>query len=432
MLSNERSEQLTHTGPSTPAGELLRRYWQPVAVSDELSPRDPLPLKIMGEDLVLFRNSDGKPGMLARRCCHRGVDLSFGRVEDGGLRCVYHGWLFAPGGQCLEQPGEPDGSELYKSVRQRSYPCIEAGGIVFVYMGPGKPPLLPNLEIFSAKPAHRMALKLHQECNYLQANEGNLDPVHQSFLHGFRGSQEKSTAYQVREPVGGTKLTNHALYAQNTRPEIDIEDTRFGVRAFISRPLAGEGTFLKIYNFVMPNYSIVPGGAGADGYGVNWHVPIDDVSHWKFVIVFSRANPLDLESLRRSVIPEMESRYVAKRNKANRYLQDRSDMKDGWFTGMGSNFVDHDTFVTEMQGEIQDRTEETFATSDRIILRARKLMFDGLDDIRQGRDPQGVIRDDGKNWAPDLKVISEFFPKEEDWRTAWIKRASRRQLVTAT
>jgi phenylpropionate dioxygenase-like ring-hydroxylating dioxygenase large terminal subunit len=429
MLSEDRSRILTHTGPDTPGGDLLRRYWQPVALSSELTVRDPLPLTILSEELVLFRNTDGNVGMLGRSCCHRGIDLSYGRVEDGGLRCVYHGWLFATNGQCLEQPGEPESSTFYKSVKQKSYPCMEVGGLIFVYMGPGEPPLLPALELFRAEPDHRHPIKLLQSCNYMQANEGNLDPVHQSFLHRFCGDQEKSTQFKVREPVGGTNLTNYTLYAENARPNIDIEDTPYGIRAFISRPFPGKGTFLKIYNFVMPNLSIIPGGAGADGYMINWHVPINDTTHWKFCVVFNRANTIDVAKLQHAIIPEMESRYVARRNASNRYLQDRASMKDGWFTGLGPCFVDHDTFATEMQGPIQDRSQETFATSDKIIHRARKLMFDGIEDIKQNRDPQGVIRSKPQDWAAQMKVVSEFFTEQENWKQDWAKRAAMRELV---
>lgn len=431
MLSAERSEMLTLTGPGKPAGELLRRYWQPVALSREVPPDEPVPIRILGENLVLFRNSDGKIGILERHCAHRGLDLSFGRVENGGLRCIYHGWLFGPDGQCLEQPGEPEGSTLCKLVRQPAYPTQEAAGMVFVYMGPGQPPKLPPLELFSAASDHVMTLRLHQECNYLQANEGNLDPTHQSFLHGFRGGKQESARYQVPESVGGTKLNNHVLYAENTRPGIELEDTAFGVRALISRPIPGEGTFLKVYNFVMPNYAVIPGGAGADGYSINWHVPIDDVSHWKFVIVFNRKNPVDMDRLRGAVIPEMASASETRRNKANRYLQDRADMTHGWFSGMGSNFVDHDTFATEMQGPIQDRTREMLGEGDKIIVRARKLMFGAIEDIRNNRDPLGVIRDDSAGWVPALKVISEFFPDATDWHQEWHKRAAERLLEAA-
>jgi hypothetical protein len=367
--------------------------------------------------------------MLGRRCCHRGIDLSYGRVENGGLRCVYHGWLFAPNGQCLDQPGEPDGSTFYKSVKQKSYPCQEVGGLIFVYMGPGEPPVLPALELLRAKPNHRHPLKLQQACNYMQANEGNLDPVHQSFLHRFCGNQDESAQYKVREPVGGTNLTNYTLYAENTRPDIDIEDTPYGIRAFISRPLPGKGTFLKIYNFVMPNLSIIPGGAGADGYMINWHVPITDTTHWKFCVVFNRANPVDVAKMKHTLSPEMESKYVAMRNESNRYLQDRANMQDGWFSGLGPCFVDHDTFATEMQGPIQDRSEENFGTSDKIIHRARRLMFDALEDIQHNREPLGIIRGATADWAPGLKVVSEFFTEEENWKQDWIKRAAMREHV---
>ncbi len=422
-MRRELSDKLVYTGPGTEGGELLRRYWQPVALARELKPGIPLALKIMNEDLVLFRNDQGKLGLLSSNCCHRGMDLGFGRVEDGGLRCIYHGWLFAPDGQCLEQPGEPEGSDLYKSIRQPGYPCREVANVVFAYMGPGKPPQLPPLEIFSAAEGHRVEVKLLQECNYLQASEGNLDPAHQSFLHGFRGGREASAKYRIPNAVGGTKLSNTALYAENTRPQIDLENTDFGLRAFISRHIPGEGTFLKVYNFVMPNYAIVPGGAGADGYAINWHVPIDDVSHWKFNIIFNRVNPLNIEAMRQVIFAETESEFVPKRNKRNRYLQDRTD---GWYSGLGPCFVDHDTCATEMQGPIQDRSKENLGQTDMMLVRARKLMMDALGDIRKDRDPLGLIRDDASNWVPDLRVVSEFFPEGTDWRAEWLKVAEKR------
>ena len=427
MLSKERSEQLTHTGPGTPGGDLLRRYWQPIALAREL-PSDgaPLALTIMSEDLVLFRDDKGKVGLLERGCCHRGMDLGYGRVEDGGLRCIYHGWLFDAEGNCLEQPGEPEGSELYKTTCQPSYPCQEIGGLIFAYMGPGEAPILPPLEIFSVAPEHRIEIKLFQECNYLQASEGNLDPAHQSFLHGFEGGQEASTDFQIREPVGGTRLTNLAMYADNKRPGINIEDTQFGIRALISRPIKGEGTFLKIYNFAMPNYAIVPGGAGADGYAINWHVPIDNENHWKFNIIFNRAEAIDIDGLSKSVLPEMESEFHTKRNRKNGYLQDRSEMKGGWFAGLGPCFVDHDSCVTEMQKPIQDRTKENLGEADKMIVRARRQMFDALTDIAAGKDPLGVIRGEATNWVSDMRVASEFFAESENWKEGWRERAERR------
>jgi phenylpropionate dioxygenase-like ring-hydroxylating dioxygenase large terminal subunit len=147
MLTQEENELLTHVGPGTPAGELMRRYWQPAALSTDLPPGGaPIPVRLFGEDLVLYRAEDGAPGLLGIHCAHRGADLSYGRLEDGGLRCIYHGWLYDSAGRCLEQPGEPAGSTFHERVRQLAYPCVEKGGIILTYMGPGEPPLVPGYE----------------------------------------------------------------------------------------------------------------------------------------------------------------------------------------------------------------------------------------------------------------------------------------------
>ncbi|HZT06222.1 MAG TPA: Rieske 2Fe-2S domain-containing protein, partial [Chloroflexota bacterium] len=143
MLTKEENDLLTQTGPGTPCGELMRRYWQPAALSEELPPGGaPVPVRLLGEDLVLFRDDAGHPGLLSLHCPHRGADLSYGRLEDGGIRCIYHGWLFDVSGRCLEQPGEPAGSTFHERIRHTAYPCVEKNGIIFAYLGPGEPPLL--------------------------------------------------------------------------------------------------------------------------------------------------------------------------------------------------------------------------------------------------------------------------------------------------
>src|SRR5437016_14226039 len=147
MITREESELLTRVGPATPMGQLLRRYWQPIVLSDELPPGGPpKPLKILGEDLVLFRDDQGRPGLLGLHCSHRGADLSYGRLEDGGLRCIYHGWLYDINGRCLEQPGEPAGSTFNEKIRHTAYACFERAGAIFAYLGPGDPPGFPNYE----------------------------------------------------------------------------------------------------------------------------------------------------------------------------------------------------------------------------------------------------------------------------------------------
>src|SRR5579862_2261355 len=150
MLTPEQNDLLTRTERGTPGGELLRRYWQPAALSEELPIAGaPIPVRLLGEDLVLFRDQHGQPGLLGLHCAHRGAELSYGRMEDGGLRCLYHGWLYDRTGRCLDQPGEPAGNEFHAKVRQLAYPCIEKAGIIFAYMGPGEPPLLPAYEPLS-------------------------------------------------------------------------------------------------------------------------------------------------------------------------------------------------------------------------------------------------------------------------------------------
>jgi phenylpropionate dioxygenase-like ring-hydroxylating dioxygenase large terminal subunit len=184
MLTKEENALVTETGPGTPCGELLRRYWQPVALSEELPPGGaPLPVRVMSEDLVLYRDEQGQPGLLGLHCPHRGADLSYGRLEDGGLRCLYHGWLFDRAGRCLEQPGEPAGSTFHTRIRHTAYPCQEAGGMILAYMGPGEPPPLPNYGCFDVPASHVVPTKLFHDANYLQGNEGNIDLVHVSLLH---------------------------------------------------------------------------------------------------------------------------------------------------------------------------------------------------------------------------------------------------------
>src|SRR5919202_294131 len=165
MLTKEENDLLTQTGPGTPCGDLMRRYWQPVALSEELPPGGaPLPVQILSEELVLFRDEAGVPALLGLHCPHRGADLSYGRLEDGGLRCLYHGWLYDGAGRCLEQPGEPAGSQFRTKVRHTAYPCQEAGGLILAYLGPAPAPLLPAYDFLDTTDPYRLVIKLRQNC----------------------------------------------------------------------------------------------------------------------------------------------------------------------------------------------------------------------------------------------------------------------------
>jgi phenylpropionate dioxygenase-like ring-hydroxylating dioxygenase large terminal subunit len=410
MMTREENQFLTQTGYGTPCGDLLRRYWQPVALSEELKTDGaPLPVTLMGEELVVFRDEQNRVGVLDAHCSHRGADLSYGRLEDGGLRCIYHGWLYDVHGKILEQPGEPNKGESRHRICQPSFPCQEIGGVIFAYLGPGEPPLLPKYEFLQVPEEHRFVSKIHHQCNFLQSNEGNIDPVHLSFLHRNLTDSERDR----RRRVSGGELSPNALYGADLAPRIDLELTDFGLRIFTVRALQGEKIYFRTSNFVMPNFSTFPGQTAGEGYSVNWHVPIDDTSHWKFVIVFSREKPLDQEIILRGR-DELTADYRMRRNKANRYLQDRGSMKAQSFSGIGNAFQAQDACVIEGAGAIQDRTKEHLVSSDKAIVAARKLLLQAIQDIKQGRDPLHVVRDPAKNDFSHLAVISEVAEKSVD------------------
>src|SRR5690606_16947192 len=225
MLTAEQNERVTRTGPGTPAGALLRRYWQPAALVEELAGERPsVPVRLMGEDLVLCRGEDGGYALVGRRCPHRGADLAYGRLEDGGIRCPFHGWLFDGGGRCLEQPAEPEGSNFHTKIRHTAYPCVARNGIVFAWMGPGAPPALPAFDAFAAPDDYSFAFKGLIEANWLQALEVGIDPAHASFLHRFFEDDDPAERYgqQFRDRTAGADIPVTRLLRENTRPEIGV------------------------------------------------------------------------------------------------------------------------------------------------------------------------------------------------------------------
>ena len=179
----------------------MRRYWQPAALVDELAGNRPVkPVRLFGEDLVIFKDEQGRYGLIGRHCPHRGTDLAYGRLEDGGLRCAFHGWLFDVDGKCLETPAEPDDSNLCANIKQKSYPVVEKSGILFAYLGPGEPPAFPHFDCFVAPDSHTFAFKGMIDCNWLQSLEVGIDPVHTSFLHRFFHDEDPSAGLRQDVP----------------------------------------------------------------------------------------------------------------------------------------------------------------------------------------------------------------------------------------
>ncbi len=416
MTTAEENELLVHTGPGTPGGKLMRRYWHPVALSEELPPDGaPLPIRILSEDLVLFRDEAGRPGLLQRHCPHRCADLSFARIEDGGLRCLYHGWLFDVAGNCLEQPGEPADSTYKDEVKALSYPCHEAGGLIFTYMGGGAAPEMPDYEFLNVGEAHRFLHRSDLECNYLQSLEGNIDPVHLSYLH------RPHKRADARAVPGSDDKSADMYYAEDRAPRLDLERTEYGIRIFSVRGSGPENQYVRVTNFIMPNSAAIVGQEGRinEGYAVHWHVPIDDSHNMRFDLTINRVRPIDKEKYRSREANLLSPDGTERRRLSNRYYQDRAAMKTENFTGMGRSFNVHDAYASESQGPIHDRTRENLATSDRIIVQARRQLLEGIEAVEAGREPLGVVRDPHRRDRSDVVVMSKVVPRSVPYKEAW-------------
>jgi phenylpropionate dioxygenase-like ring-hydroxylating dioxygenase large terminal subunit len=415
MLSAEDNDLITHTGPGTPGGDLFRRYWQPVALAEELPIEGaPIPVRLLGEELALFRDESGSPGLIGLHCPHRGADMSYGRLEDGGLRCIYHGWLFDRHGNCLEQPGEPAGSTYYQRIHTAAYPCQEAGRVIFAYLGPGEPPLLPAYEFLTIPDDQCYATKAFHNCNYLQGNEGNIDPAHLSYLHRM---YREGGGWARSDTVPGGDVSSNTLFGRDPAPTLEVEETDFGLRIFALRAAGRNQRYLRVSNFILPNLATFPGGGNGDGYSVNWHVPIDDHTHWKYTFTFTRSGAVDRQAF--AAGREITSDYRLVRNQGNRYLQDREEMKDRTFSGVGTSFVVHDACVTETMGSIQDRAAEHLGATDKAIVLARRQLLKAIHDVRNGQEAPHVVRDVLANRFPLLGAADLVVPSDADWRSCW-------------
>jgi phthalate 4,5-dioxygenase oxygenase subunit len=429
MLTKEENRLITLTGPDTPGGALMRCYWHPIALAAEMPPGGaPMPLKILGEELVLFRDDRGRLGLLGLYCSHRCADLSYGRIEDGGLRCLYHGWLYDIDGRCLEQPAEPPESRYKDEIRHLAYPLIERAGLIFAYMGKGEPPLLPSYEFLTAAPEHRYLQKIFIECNYLQALEGDIDPAHISYLH--RSLRNRPLRQKDRRTVPGSDKSAAKFLREDRRPDLEAERTDFGIRNYAIRNAADGARYVRITNFIMPNKVTVVGNEGrvGEGYTIHWHVPVDDENHVRFDFFFNRVRPVARERYEQELATEtIENRY--RRNKQNRYLQDRELMKTANFSGMGDNNAVQDAFATETPGPIHDRSREHLGTTDICIVAARRQLLAGVAAVQAGRDPIHVIRDPAQNDMSHIVVASEVIPPDVDHKQVWKRRVQKTQAA---
>ncbi len=368
MLSKHENELITRVGPGTPMGQLMRRYWLPALLSEELPEPDcaPIRLKLLGEELVAFRTTSGRPAVLDTWCPHRNANLFWGRNEDEGLRCVYHGWKFNADGACVDMPNEPPRSRFAEKIKQPAYPAVDRGGFIWVYMGPeAEPPDLPHFEWLDVPAAQRHTHKRLQDCNWLQNLEGEVDSSHAPFLHGSVG------------PDGMQPYNNNS----DLQPVFHTLETDFGV-AIAARRDAGEDQYYwRITPFMLPFYTIVPRAREAN-YIWTAAVPIDDLTMYGMTVIWSPDKPVG-----RMPVVDVDDRFRSVQNKANDYLIDRGLQKTSTFTGIRGVRVQDMAVQEDQRGPLSDRSREHLGASDLGVIAARRMLLKQVRALQKGTEP---------------------------------------------
>jgi 5,5'-dehydrodivanillate O-demethylase len=361
MLSREENELLTRVGAGTPAGEMLRRYWWPVGFSEPIEKKKrPVRVRLLGEDFVLFRDGNGRLGMLGLHCSHRGASLEYGRVEERGIRCCYHGWLYDVSGKCLEQPAEPEDSTFKDRVQHPSYKAQEIGGFIFAYIGPEPAPLLPNYDLFFREDGERHVGAGEECCNWLQRAENSVDQTHLTSLHASEYPQ-----MALKRPVIGWEKKDYGAKISMEVPGI-------------SKP--------KFSHWIFPSHTrhtTARRGRKPD-HAIRFRVPTDDTKTTTFWLRFY---PYGEEERGKSFVLKTVG---FDNDQPGVYAR----VDDGWW-GIASH--DQDRVAQESQGLIYDRTQEHLGASDQGVTLLRNMLKESIDAVRQGKDPAWVIRDANQN-----------------------------------
>ena len=414
MLDHALNESISRVGPGTPMGVAMRRYWLPALLSMEIPDPDGPPVRVtlMGERLLAFRSTDGNIGLVQEACPHRRASLYFGRNEECGIRCVYHGWKFDIEGNCVDQMNEP--KQFSDRVKITAYPTLEMGGCVWAYMGPtDKKPALPAFELTQLPETHRYITKVWQECNWLQAMEGGIDTSHAPILH-------RKLTDDTDEPG----ISPSSPFLQGAAPELEVETTDYGFRYFVIRPLGEDKTFVRGYHYVMPFTQLRPSRYGETVVDGHFWVPMDDYNVMVYNWGYSWGDdplPEDESALKDSgnnfqgdVDPTNNFRSI--RNRDNNYMLDRDVQKTQTFTGIrGINAQDR--AIQESMGPIVDRTQEFLGPADMAIVAARKLLEQAIETVKDDGDPLGV--------APtyyNIRAAEATYFRGENWKDELISR----------
>ena len=416
MLTSEENERLCHVEGDAPMGQLMRRHWIPALLSEEVQDVDgtPVAVRLFGEDLVAWRDTQGKVGLMDRYCPHRRASLQFGRNEDGGLRCLYHGWKINVSGDVLEMPSEPPASCLARKIQQKSYPTHEHGGFVWAYMGPAESMTPFTPPPFAPSAGTRVSIaKIIIDCNWAQILEGAIDSAHSSSLHSTditpaKGDRTKTTSTQMLRPT-----TDKA-------PRIQVKPTPYGMKyVAIRRPIqnAAFQDYVRMTLFVAPFTVMIPPNSV---YGLaNVNVPIDDTHTAFYFIAWSEGLQVGIgqqewrKFLAAEVGTDLDPAYRKLRTFDNGYMQDREAMKNGSFTGI-RGIPNQDIVMWETMGPIADRSSERLGASDQAIVAFRGVMMEALKNFADGQPAIGA--------SPELRVNQAFLrsfegmlPKGSSW-----------------
>jgi phthalate 4,5-dioxygenase oxygenase subunit len=416
VLSKEENELLTRVGQGTAMGDLLRQYWIPALVSEELPDPDgpPLRVRLLGEDLVAFRDSNGSVGLIQNNCPHRGASLFFGRNEEAGIRCVYHGWKFSADGTCVDMPNEPAESDFRHKVRAVAYPTRECGGVVWTYMGPrSQPPPLPDLEWMAVPAENRVMSKTLRECNWVQALEGDIDTAHLYFLHSRILDSNPDTVYAAADP---------GVFHEDRHPRLHLVRTDYGLMYGAQRDHDESRYYWRITQFMMPSHTLFPPGGLRGVPGHIW-VPVDDEHTMVWFLIWNptgAAGPVEHglfgshpESYQPNTShPLGQWRYVA--NRSNDYQIDRGVQRTKTYTGIPTIPL-QDQAITESMGPIYDRSQEHLGSTDAMVIQVRRRLLDAAYALRdEGITPPGV--DHPEQYR--VRTASVILDRNVEWQAA--------------
>jgi len=411
MLKQEDNALICLVGPGTPMGKVMRRYWHPVCTSAQLPTpdSDPLRVRLLGEDFVAFRDSHGRVGVFDELCMHRGASLALGRVEEGGLRCLYHGWKFSVDGTLLETPNHDD-PKYRARMKAPAYPVREEGGIVWAYIGPKeRQPEFSRYAFTQSRPEHRVVLRVNVQCNYLQLVEGGEDSSHVGVLH----TNMARPGWKEKDFKPNTDLVNPAaLSTDDLEPALEIEDTEFGFHYVALRETQQQGVKnARVVPFIVPYGRVIP--SPAFQFTV-LEVPEDDTHTSTYIVVHGEA-PIEAETII-ELLGLDDSRYYDRGTStftatwADAFGQDRQRMKAQSWTGLRGVEVE-DAAIALSQGPLYDRSKEHLVPSDRAVMRVRRVLLDAVKRLDEGVEPPGVGVDLSRVGACDAQL-----PDGASWR----------------